>query len=250
MKDSFTWISKTVVVILVGVTVWEGASQVFGIREFVFPSPTAIAGALWEYRDSLVEDTFLSLFESLAGFLIAAVASFILGLLVIYLPSLRGSVISAAVVLKSVPIVILAPIFLVWFGYGLIGKLLLAAIITFFPLLIAFVQGISAVSRAERDLFAIHHASKWQTTTKLLIPRSVPFVLAGLRVAAPMAVLGSLIAETAGARKGLGVTMMIASANFNSRLLFAAAVLSAGLGLMAFELVVVVEKLSERYLEQ
>jgi NitT/TauT family transport system permease protein len=107
-----------------------------------------------------------------------------------------------------------------------------------------------AASRAERDLFAVYHASRWQTITKLMIPRSVPFVLAGLRVAAPMAVLGSLIAETAGARRGLGVTMMIASANFNARLLFAAAVLSATLGLSAFALVILAEKMSAKFLEQ
>jgi NitT/TauT family transport system permease protein len=146
--------------------------------------------------------------------------------------------------------VILAPIFLVWFGYGFFGKLLLAAIVTFFPLLIALVQGVSAITKAERDLFRIYRASRWQTITRLMVPRSVPFIMAGLRVDAPMAVLGSLVAETAGARQGLGITMMIASANFNSSLLFAAALLSASIGLLAFALVVGAERLAIKYMEQ
>jgi NitT/TauT family transport system permease protein len=250
VKASLTFILKTLSVFFLFVGLWEIACEVFGIRQFVLPRPSAIGGALWEYRTSLAQDTLFSLVESAGGFLIAMLVSVVLSLMVVYLPSFKGSMISGAVVLKSIPMVILAPIFLVWFGYGFAGKVLLAAVITFFPLLIAFIQGMSAVSRAERDLFAVYHASRWQTITKLMFPRSVPFVLAGLRVAAPMAVLGSLIAETAGAWRGLGVTMTIASANFNTRLLFAAAVLSATLGLVAFALVVMTEKVSKKYLEQ
>ena len=176
--------------------------------------------------------------------------SFVLAIALVYLPEVKSVVLSVAVVLKSLPVVILAPLFLVWFWYGLAGKLLLAAVITFFPLLIALVQGMSSATAAERDLFRVYGASRWQTVTKLMLPRSVPFVMAGLRVSAPMAVLGSLIAETAGARQGLGVTMMIASANFNSSLLFAAALLGAALGLLAFAAVVAAERLASKYMGQ
>lgn len=250
MKTSLITIVKVFIIVAVGIALWEIACEIFAIRQFIMPKPSDIAGALWEHRLSLAEDTAWSLAEAAGGFLIAAVLSLSLAILLIYVPPFRGAVISGAVVLKSVPMVILAPIFLVWFGYGFTGKLLLAAAITFFPLLIALIQGMSAVSSAERDLFRIYGASRWQTITRLMIPRSVPFVMAGLRVAAPMAILGSLIAETAGARRGLGVTMMIASANFNSSLLFAAALLSATLGLLAFALVILAEKMSGKYLEQ
>lgn len=241
---------KTVLILSLTVVSWEVGCEVMGVRKFVLPKPSDITGALWQYGDSLAADTALSAAEAAVGFLIAAVISFVVAVALIYLPAFKATVLSAAVVLKSVPVVILAPIFLVWFGYGLVGKLLLAAIITFFPLLIALVQGMSSVTAAERDLFRVYGASRWQTITKLMLPRSVPFMMAGLRVSAPMAVLGSLIAETAGARQGLGVTMMIASANFNSSLLFAAALLSATLGLLAFAAVVAAERLASKYMGQ
>jgi NitT/TauT family transport system permease protein len=241
---------KTIVIILLTIVVWEVVCVFFSVRQFVFPRPAVVATALWEYRESLAGDTLFSLVESAAGLAVACLGSLGLGVAAAYLPSFKGPLVSGSVILKSVPMVVLAPIFLVWFGYGLTGKVLLAAIISFFPLLIGLVQGMSSVTGAEQDLFRVYRASRWQTITKLMIPKSVPFVLAGLRVSAPMAVLGSLIAETAGARRGLGVTMMVASANLNSRLLFAAAVLSATLGLLAFALVVVTESFSRRYLEQ
>ena len=241
---------KTAAIIALAVVAWEAGCELLGVRRFVLPKPSEIAGALWQYRTSLLADTLLSAFEAVGGFSIAAVVSLVLAIALIYLPSFKTSMLSAAVVLKSIPIVILAPIFLVWFGYGITGKLLLSSAITFFPLLIALIQGMSAVTPAERDLFRVYRATRWQTITKLMFPRSVPFLMAGLRVSAPMAVLGSLIAETAGARQGLGVTMMIASANFNSSLLFAAAVLSATLGLLAFALVVAAEGFAAKYMEQ
>lgn len=241
---------RTIVVLALAAGLWEVACVELGVRQYVLPKPSVIAGALWEYRSSLGTDSAFSVAEASCGFLIACSLSFVIAVLLVYVPSFRASALSAAVALKSVPIVILAPIFLVWFGYGLVGKLLLAAIVTFFPLLIALLQGMSATTKAERDLFRIYGASRWQTITRLMTPRSVPFLMAGLRVTAPTAVLGSLIAETAGARRGLGITMMIASANFNTSLLFAAAFLSASIGLLAFALVAAAERLATKYMEQ
>lgn len=241
---------KTFIIIILVLAAWEAGVEFFDIRQFVLPKPSVIATALWQYRAPLTADTLISAAEATGGFFITAVLSLALAVALTYAPALKSTTLSAAVVLKSVPVVILAPIFLVWFGYGIAGKLLLASIISFFPLLIALLQGMSAVTSAERDLFRVCGASRWQTITKLMLPRSVPFVMAGLRVSAPMAVLGGLIAETAGARRGLGVTMMIASANFQSDLLFAAALLSATIGLLAFALVAAAERLAEKYMKQ
>lgn len=241
---------KIIITFILAIVLWQVICDVFAIPNYILPKPTGIANAFWELRKILLIDTAVTAIQALSGFILALVVSFIFAVFTIYFPLSKNVVLSSAVILKSIPIIILAPLFLLWFGYGFFGKTLLAGIITFLPLLISLIQGMSAVTRAERDLFIMYQASQWQIITKLLFPKSIPFLMAGLRISAPMAILGSLIAETAGAKYGLGMTMMIASANQNAELVFAAASLSAILGLTAFSFVVLAEKLTAKYVEQ
>lgn len=244
---SFT---KVTVTFVLAIGVWQIACGFFAIPKYILPKPSNVAFAFWELRNILLVDTLVTALQAFCGFVLASLTSLVLAVFAIYFPISKNAVLSSAVILKSVPIVIFAPVFLIWFGYGIFGKTLLAGIVTFLPLLISLIQGMSAATRAELDLFKMYKASHWQIITKLLFPKSIPFVMSGLRISAPMAILGSLIAETAGANYGLGITMMIASANQNTELVFAAASLSAMLGLAAFSLVVFGEKLGAKYLEQ
>jgi NitT/TauT family transport system permease protein len=195
-------------------------------------------------------DTFVTAAQAMSGFILAVFGSVLLAIATVYFPSSKHVILSSAAIIKSIPILIFAPIFLIWFGYGVGGKTLLAALVTFLPLLIALVHGFSSASRAEEDLFTMLGATRYQRLSKLFVPKSIPFVIAGLRITAPMAILGSLIAETAGARYGLGITMMIASANQNTSLVFAAGILSAILSLIAYGSIFVIEKISINYIEQ
>ncbi len=233
---------------VMGGLVWEGAIYVFGVPQYILPSPSNIGLAFWEYRDALAIDLCATAAQSLAGLLLAMIVASIVTVVMAYVPNTRAAVLSGAVALKSVPILILAPIFLLWFGYGHTGKIVLAAIIAVFPIIIAGAEGTMRISQHERDLFRILGASRWQTVRKLIAPRSTRFVLAGLKMAAPMAVLGSLIGESAGSRHGLGMTLMIASANLNSGLVFAAAILSSALGIGAFVCVGLLERPLGKYL--
>jgi NitT/TauT family transport system permease protein len=241
---------KIIITFTATIALWQITCEIFAIPRYILPRPTSVAAAFWELKEVLLIDTGVTAVQAFGGFIIASFVSLILAVLTVYYPVSKNAVLSSAVILKSIPLVILAPLFLIWFGYGYFGKTLLAGIVTFLPLLISLIQGMSAATGAERDLFKMYQASRWQIITKLLFPKSIPYVMAGLRISAPMAILGSLIAETAGARYGLGMTMMIASANQNTELVFAAACLSAILGLAAFSLVVLAEKAAAKYMEQ
>ncbi|MDZ4779625.1 MAG: ABC transporter permease subunit [Planctomycetia bacterium] len=238
---------KFVATILGLLIMWELLCWLIGVRSYLLPPPSMVFRSGWEYRQALSTDFLYTLVESVCGFVLALFIGLLLASLTFIINSTRRPIIVVAVSLKSVPIVICAPIFLLWFGYGMTAKLLLAAVVALFPILVAGVEGISSASQAEHDLFRAFGATRWQLFRKLIVPRSVPMLIAGMRISAPSAVLGSLIAETAGARHGLGVTMTIASANLNSGLVFAAAMLAAALGLLAFTSVAGIEWCLRKY---
>jgi NitT/TauT family transport system permease protein len=231
------------------ILVLEILIKVMGIRQFLLPSPSQVILSIIAHRNSLVQDTLATTLQTVLGFCVAfLLASFVGGFVFAY-PRFRPFVVSVAVALKAVPILILAPIFLVWFGYGPLGKVILAAIVTTFPIFLSIVHGLETPKQDERDLFLAMRASRFQTILYLYIPRSVPSLILGLQVAAPMAVLGSLIGESAGATRGLGQTMIIAAANFDTPLLFASALISGLLGVASYGLVEMVGMLFAKYFD-
>ncbi|HXC53115.1 MAG TPA: ABC transporter permease [Candidatus Limnocylindrales bacterium] len=231
------------------VAAWALACRLFEIPSYLLPTPIEVFQTVVSERSLLATATLVSALEAIAGFLLAAAVALGIGIFVSLQPRTLKPVLGAAIALKSIPVAALAPVFLIWCGYGVQGKILLAAIVAVFPMLIALVEGMAAIPPTDRDLFRTLRASRWQTVVKLSLPRCVPFAVAGLRIAAPMAVLGSLIAEYSGAREGLGVTMMIAAANLNSPLLFGAAILSAFLGIGAFSAIRLLEIPLQNYME-
>jgi ABC-type nitrate/sulfonate/bicarbonate transport system permease component len=241
---------KITMTIAGAIGLWQLVCYLFSVPKYILPKPADVLGAFWDLKSVLLIDTLVTAAQAVGGFVLAGIISVAFGVAATFLPLIKNTVLSAAIIIKSVPIIIFAPLFLIWFGYGVLGKMFLAGIVTVLPLLISLIQGLSATTRAEQDLFTMYGASRMETLTKLLFPKSVPYVMSGLRISAPMAILGSLIAETAGAQYGLGMTMMIASANQNTQLVFAAAILSAAMGLGAFSLVVLSEKLAKKYIDQ
>ena len=152
-----------------------------------------------------------------------------------------------AIVLQTVPIVAIAPLLTIWFGFTLVPKITIAAIICFFPVLVNTTRGLRSVSIQALELMNVLSASKSAIFWRLRLPSSLPYVFAGLRIAATLAVIGAIVAEFTGSNRGIGYVIVQASYRLDTRLMFAAIALSSLGGILFFSLIGWIEKTTLRW---
>lgn len=222
--------------------VWEGICRVFEIKNYVLPAPSEVAVQIFASIGQLAWHTGITLFESFVGFLIANVLAFACAIVFTYSRLFERSTYPYLVGLQSVPIVAFAPLITLWLGDGLASKVAMAALITFFPMVVNATVGLRAVDRRALDLMHVLRASEVQVFYKLRIPASLPFVVSALKISAPLAVVGSIVAEIAGASTGIGYLILIAAYQVNTPFLFACIVFAALAGLFFFGLAHLAEK--------
>ncbi|HZW04146.1 MAG TPA: ABC transporter permease subunit, partial [Anaerolineaceae bacterium] len=182
------------------------------------------------------EATLLTIGEALAGLLIGVAAGVLIAVLLTLLPGLEGGVMTLAILVKSTPLVAVAPLLTLWLGFGVLPKILITALLTFFPVLVNMLSGFQRVDAALLDQFRSWHAGRWRTFVFLRLPSAVPFLFAALKISAPLALIGAVVAEWTGASGGLGRTMWLAYANLNLPFLFAAIFILAAAGILLFRL--------------
>jgi NitT/TauT family transport system permease protein len=240
MKGALTFVAS---LLLIGI-VWETVSAREIVNPLVLPSPSAIGDALWHFVTNFVgplaywEDTWVTLQEILLGFLLGAGGALVLGALVAEFKTVRRIVVPYTVALNATPKIAFAPLFIVWFGFGVMPKLLMAAFICFFPVLVNMVSGLESVDNDELELMASMRASRWQTFRRLKLYQALPYIFAGLRTAMAFAVVGAIIGEFAGAQNGLGFQIEFAAARLETANLFAFLIV---LSLMAYVLYALIE---------
>ena len=205
------WPLLTVVVISI---VWEIVSRSGMVNEIILPPPSDVAVAGWELMQESYfwEATWVTLQEALLGFLIGCAIAVILGTLITFSRPIRLSIYPLAVGFQNTPRVALAPLFLIWFGFGLASKVLMAAATCFFPVLIAVVVATETIDRDARTLMRSFGASRWETYRKLELPASLPLLFSGFKQAITFALIGAIVAEFVGGDEGLGV--LITQFNF------------------------------------
>jgi len=227
---------------LIVLVVWEVVVRIAEIPEYLLPAPSAILVQLVRTLPDLLPHIVVTTFEALSGFVIAAVCGFGLAVTFIYSKTLQDAAYPYAIALKSVPVVAIAPLLIVWFGNGMLPKIIIAAIISFFPVLVNAVKGLSSIDREAFDLFDSLAASRTQVFVKLRLPTSLPYLFAALRISSTLAVIGAIVGEFAGADRGLGYFIVISSHRLNTVDTFVGIVLSAFLGIAAFYIVVAIER--------
>lgn len=220
---------------------WEAITRWAEVPEYLVPAPSRILATLWSRREILLLDFGVTLLEAALGFLLANVCALIFGVLFFYSRTAERSLLPILVGFKSVPIVATAPLFVLWFGYGLTSKVVMAAIVAFFPMVIGLSTGLRSVNSDAYDLMRSLTASRWEILTKLSFPSAVPHALAALKVSTTLAVVGAIVAELMGARRGLGFTILMASYNVDTPMLFCAIVLSAIAGAALYSTVMLLE---------
>jgi NitT/TauT family transport system permease protein len=185
---------------------WEGAARAWRIPDFLVPAPSTIVRALGRgFRSGLfVDHVWVTLYEALLGFLIAAVAGVVLGAVIAQFRLVERTLYPYLVALQTLPKIAVAPLIIVWFGFGLSSKIIIAAMVAFFPVLVNVIVGLKTVDQAKLDLMRSLRATRWQTFRLVTFPNALPFVFAGLDIAIVFSVLGAIVGEFVGAQRGLG----------------------------------------------
>lgn len=219
------------------VVVWDLAVRVTGVAAYLVPAPAEVAQALWRTRESLGGHLLATSTVAVIGLLAGAITGVVIALALASSQIARRAVAPLLVISQSVPAVILAPLFIVWFGFGMFPKVLVVALIGFFPIAIATLAGLLDADEEHLDLLASLGAGRFETMRRVRIPAALPGFFAGSKVAAAYAVFGAVVAEWMGSAQGLGVYLQRSRASFRTDQMFAAIVLIALAGMILFGLV-------------
>ena len=188
--------------------------------------------------------TYVTLIEIFIGFMLAVVIGILLASLIVMFNIVEKSLYPLLIASQTIPIIVIAPILLVWIGYGLLPKVIVVALISFFPIVVNTVDGMKSIDRDLLNLLRTMGANKWQIFTKIRIPNCLPFFFSGARVAATLSVIGAVIGEWVGASEGLGYLMIRSKPLFLTERVFVAIFILSLIGILLFLLLLIIEKLS------
>jgi len=219
-------------VLVVFLLAWEGIVRIWRIQEFLVPAPSAIGRALVAGLTSrLYVDHFgVTLYESLLGFLIATAAGIACGTVIAQFRVVERTLYPYLVALQTLPKIAIAPLLIVWLGFGITSKVVIAALVAFFPILVNVIVGLKTVDASKLDLMRSLDASRWQTFRYVTFPNALPFVFAGLDIAIVFSVLGAIVGEFVGSQRGLGNLILQFHTSLDIAGMFAVLLLLAALG--------------------
>ncbi len=239
-----TRISPAVISVGALVLAWEVYARFSGISSTTLPAPSRVLSQAIEHRGALFENTLPTLSATLLGFACSLAAAFIFSILIDFFKPLRRALMPVFVISQTLPLVAIAPLIVLWFGFGLTPKIMLVALVTFFPMLVALAQGYDATDRDIEALLASMGASRTTIFRLARLPSALPYFFAGLRISITYAVVGAIFAEYAGAAKGLGIYILNAKNNFRPDLVLAAVLVSATLTLVLFGATALIARLA------
>lgn len=200
---------------------WEIAVRAFGIPFYILPAPSRIAGVLVADRALLLGEAAVTLGEVMVGFAIAFIVGVMLALAIFSSRTVERAVYPLVIASQTVPVFAIAPLLVVWFGYGMLSKVVMAALIVFFPIVVNTVDGLRAADPDIVNLLKVLGARPAQIVRRVRVPAALPFVFSGTRIAIATSVIGAIIGEWVGSTRGLGYLMIHANAQLHVDLVFA-----------------------------
>ena len=237
-----TWLLP--VSILIGlVAAWELWVNLADIPKWQLPAPSEIAAELVSSSDLLWKHTLVTLQEIVFGFLAALAAGLVLAAGIAYSRVLERSVYPIVIASQTVPIIAIAPLLLIWVGYGLTPKIIIVALICFYPIAVNTVDGLKATDPDMVNMVRTLGASRWQVFTKLQIPTALPFMFSGIKIGVSVSVIAAVIGEWVGASEGLGYLITYSQPLFLTARVFAAIFVLSVMGIGLFMLAVIAERM-------
>lgn len=222
--------------------IWEIAVRATNTPAFVIPAPSAVAGRFWADLPSLLVHLSYTLTAATIGLVIGLVVGIAGAVLMVHWRILERSLFPIAVLVKLIPFVAIAPLLIVWLGFDLKPKILLAALITFFPVLVNCITGLRATDPLALEFFRSVGATRWETLVRLRWHGSLPYLFAALKITIHLAIVGAIVGEYFGSKQGIGMVIARTSETLQIQAMFAAALLLAIVGIA----IVVLTNVAER----
>jgi ABC-type nitrate/sulfonate/bicarbonate transport system permease component len=238
-----SWLPAALIV-LVLLGMWEGYVRLWAVPKWLLPAPSVIAMTLVVSRELLLAHTMVTLLEVVIGFGLSLLCGILLACGMALSRTLARAFYPFVIASQMVPIIVIAPLLLIWVGYGLTPKVIVVALTAFFPIVVSMADGLKSVDPDVVNLLRTMGASRWQIFVKVQVPTALPFLFSGLRVAVAVSVIGAVIGEWMGSSQGLGYLMIRSKPQFLTERVFAAIVVLSVMGVALFALVGVVEKLA------
>ena len=221
--------------------IWEIACRALKVPLTILPPPSAVFAALWQFRAPIIDNSYVTLWTTLAGFLIATVFGLLLGIAVGWHRAIYAGIYPVLIGFNSIPKVAVVPVLILWFGLGEVPAIITAFLISFFPIVVNVATGLATTEPELEDVLRALGASKLDIMRKVGIPRSLPYFFGSLKVAITLAFVGAVVSETVGANKGLGTLMLDAQASFQVPIVFAGLMVLAVLGIILYAITAAVE---------
>lgn len=245
LRNVSTW-GKRILGAGIFLTIWHLVVVLFEIKKYVLPSPILVLRSIFDPVLAAKNNWWLNIgttvTEILVGFTVTLIAGVLLGLIIAWSKPLNKLLMPVIVLLNSIPKIALAPLILLWFGYGLKTNVFVAVLIAFFPVIINMVTGLIEVDEDLLDLVDYLNASKLQVFLKIRIPNALPHLFAGIKTSATMCVTGAIVGEFIASKSGLGRLLRSAQANIDMATMFACLLLLSVIGLLFFHFIGIMER--------
>jgi NitT/TauT family transport system permease protein len=229
-------------IFLLLVVAWELTVRLFGIKEYLLPPPTKVWAEFVKRYDPVMASAWVTTQEILAGFALAAAVSIPLAAAISYSRFMEHAVYPAIVFLQIIPKIAIAPLFIIWFGFGFTPKLLLVFLLSFFPIVVAAIAGFKSVDPDIMDFARTTGAGGWRLFAKIRLPQALPHIFTGLKVGAALSATAAVVAEFVASDKGLGYLLLQYNGQLETPMVFAIIVLLSLIGLLVYYAVEVVER--------
>lgn len=239
------WLRKragAVIIFALFFVLWEAAVWLFGIKEYLLPPPSKVWVEFLKRYDPVMASAWVTTQEILAGFALAVVVSIPLALAIAYSRFMENAVYPVIVFLQIIPKIAIAPLFIIWFGFGFTPKLLLVFLLSFFPIVVASIAGFRSVDPDIMDFARTTGAGGWRLFAKIRLPQALPHIFTGLKVGAALSATAAVVAEFVASDKGLGYLLLQYNGQLETPMVFAIVVLLSFIGLAVYYAVEVIER--------
>lgn len=225
---------RNILIVLTFIGFWQLIALIFVVPDYLLPTPFRVSQAFIENYHNIFISSVITLTEALVGFFVANLISVLIAIFIVFNPNWENGLMSVAIVIKTLPIIALAPLLVIWFGSGLASKAMAAMLVCFFPSLVNIIGGVKVLDQKLFWLFKVYAADRWQLVRFFIFPSILPYLFAALKTSSSLAVVGALVGEFIGANRGLGFLIVSNYYNMNTPLVFAAILTSSLIGVVFY----------------
>ena len=243
LRAGIVYYLPSIGVMILLVLLWQAGVMLLGVKEYILPTPLAALRTLADPNYRWTANLLATLYAVLGAFVLSALLGVVLAVVIVWNDLLMRTVMPVLVLFNTLPKIALAPLFVVWLGYGIWPNIVIGTTIAFFPMVVNTAVGLASADPEMLDLVRTLKASRWQVLRKIRFPNAVPYIFVGLKLNATMSVIGALVGEFVASERGLGSLIITGGVTMQTASIFASLVLISAMGLALYGVVVAVERI-------